>query len=702
MNNAFRNDGAYPHNHQTAAFNPPATYTRHPLPNPTRYARPQNPHPTLHHPLPLNPNRPPDSLPPVSRCCWADGEKLCLYTYKGKRDRREEGLMSHTIGSHVAKLLPKDFPFLCRWHGCQIYINNPLDVVHHIAENHIGTTEAKFGAYHTILESVVKAYQRDQELKDLSRSRSEVSVTRDPSRDVSREPMGRQPLPHRNHHNTPPTHPPTMPRHQPRLSNSSPSFACSWINCNYIGSTLELVACHAVSTHVSRRAQVAAHTCCWLGCEDIFKTSRELADHISVRHCAVPVRTGICLCGVPVNKNLLAYHQKSCSVMQNTSVSVATSPPPPAPPAPVTPASKDPRLDASRSKPTPIKPEPIPNANEPRKRGPAPDFEEPAHTRPRSSSTATGAVTTADPVPPEKPIKKEPFSDDYESLEGYTTPEFENPPQLKLLEQQRVEAETRERDRLQKHQAEIASRRQEYIERKKNRTEGLKRDKVLSQLEQTKEKEQADKKETVTQKAQQEAIVQQQAKNETTQQEPAPIVLGLEITDKGPDPAAAQLEQGHSAKSNEPIEIDDNPQPQDSKKNQDIVDLIQEQDEINTDTPVATSAEKLQEFAWKLVNLSNRIQSAIEILPEAYIDDLVPELENDWAIAEMDTMLAGIIARYQRGADKGWVAGDRWSKRAVVRGAMGAGVAEHPEEKAKQLEQPEQPEQNQQLQIENQ
>jgi hypothetical protein len=378
--------------------------------------------------------------------------------------------------------------------------------------------------------------------------------------------------------------------------------------------------------------------------------------------------------------------------MQNTSIAVATPPPPP---APTTPTSKDPRLDPSRSRPTPIKSELMPNANEPRKRGPAPDFEESAHTRPRSTSTA--ARTTADPPPPEKPVKKEPFSDDFESLEGYATPEVENPPQLKLLEQQRIEAEVRERERLQKHQAEVASRRQEYMERKKNEAESLKREKVSGLLEQSKEKEKADQKVAAKQKAEQEAAAQQQAAKETTQQEPAPIILGPEITDEGTDPAAAQLEQEHGAKPNEPIEIDDNPEPQDPKKN--FVDLVQAQDETMLDAFVATSAEKLQEFAWKLVNLSNRIQSAIEVLPEAYIDDLVPELENDWAITEMDLMLAGIIARYQKGADKGWVGGDKWSTRAAPREAVGAGEAGQPEE---QIEQPEQLGQIEQEQMEHQ
>jgi hypothetical protein len=132
---------------------------------------------------------------------------------------------------------------LCRWQGCQIYLNHPLEVIHHIAERHIGTTEEKVGSYHTILESVVKAAQRDQESKNSTRSRNEVSATRNPSHDPhGREPLGRQSLPHRNHNNTPPTHPPTMPRHQPRMSNSSPSFACSWLDCNHVNSSLDKVA----------------------------------------------------------------------------------------------------------------------------------------------------------------------------------------------------------------------------------------------------------------------------------------------------------------------------------------------------------------------------------------------------------------------------------------------------------------------------
>ncbi|CCX33625.1 Protein of unknown function [Pyronema omphalodes CBS 100304] len=696
MDYAYGRDGAFPHNQQAAAFKSPATYTRHPPPNPPRHSRPQDHHTPIHHSLPPNPyHRLPNNLPPVSRCCWADGNKLCLYTYKGKQNHREEGLM-HTIGSHVARLLPKDFPFLCRWQGCQIYLKNPLEVIHHIAERHIGTTEEKVGSYHTILESVVKAAQRHQESKNSTRSRNEVSATRNPSHDPhdphGREPLGRQPPPHRDHNNTSPLHPPTMPRHQPRISNSSPSFACSWINCNHVDLGLDKVAFHAVSTHVSRRAQVPAHTCCWLGCEDIFKTSRELADHISIRHCAMSVRTAVCLCGTPVHKNLLDYHQKSCAVMQNTSIAVVTPPPPP---APTTPASKDPRLDPSRSRPTPIKSEPTPHANEPRKRGPGPDFEEATHTRPRSTSTA--ARTTAAPPSPEKPVKREPFSDDFESLEGYATPEAENPPKLKLLEQQRIEAEVRERERLQKHQAEVASRRQEYMERKKNEAESLKREKVSEEMEKFREKEKAEKELAAKQKAEKEAAAKQQTAKETTQQGSAPIILDPEITDGNTDPAAPQLEQEHAATPNEPIVIDDNPEPQDP--NQNLIDLIQAEDETMLDAFVPTSAEKLQEFAWKLVNLSNRIQSAIEVLPEAYIDDLVPELENDWAITEMDLMLAGIIARYQKGGDKGWMGGGRWSTQAVPREAVGAGEAGKPEG---ETEQPEQLGQIEQEQMEHQ
>jgi hypothetical protein len=74
-------------------------------------------------------------------------------------------------------------------------------------------------------------------------------------------------------------------------------------------------------------------------------------------------------------------------------------------------------------------------------------------------------------------------------------------------------------------------------------------------------------------------------------------------------------------------------------------------------------AHQLRNLACDLANLSHTIELALDQLPDQYLDDLSVELENDWAITDMNTMLRGVLATYIHGGDEKWVNGDKWRKK---------------------------------------
>ena len=70
----------------------------------------------------------------------------------------------------------------------------------------------------------------------------------------------------------------------------------------------------------------------------------------------------------------------------------------------------------------------------------------------------------------------------------------------------------------------------------------------------------------------------------------------------------------------------------------------------------------LGKLADDLSDLSVTIRMAMDKLPSDYTDDLAIELENDWMLEEMNTMVKGVIATYEHGGYHKWTSGDRWKK----------------------------------------
>jgi len=70
----------------------------------------------------------------------------------------------------------------------------------------------------------------------------------------------------------------------------------------------------------------------------------------------------------------------------------------------------------------------------------------------------------------------------------------------------------------------------------------------------------------------------------------------------------------------------------------------------------------LGKLADDLSDLSVTIKMAMDKLPSEYMDDLAIELENDWMLEEMNSMVKGVIATYDHGGYHKWTKGDRWKK----------------------------------------
>ena len=74
----------------------------------------------------------------------------------------------------------------------------------------------------------------------------------------------------------------------------------------------------------------------------------------------------------------------------------------------------------------------------------------------------------------------------------------------------------------------------------------------------------------------------------------------------------------------------------------------------------AAAAGQLRGLADRLASLSHTVRLALRQLPEESMRDLAIELENDWAVSEMDEMVRGVLASLQHGGSGKWVTGDRW------------------------------------------
>jgi hypothetical protein len=70
----------------------------------------------------------------------------------------------------------------------------------------------------------------------------------------------------------------------------------------------------------------------------------------------------------------------------------------------------------------------------------------------------------------------------------------------------------------------------------------------------------------------------------------------------------------------------------------------------------------LGKLADDLSDLSITIKMAMNKLPSEYMDDLAIELENDWMLEEMNSMVKGVMATYEHGGYHKWIKGDRWRK----------------------------------------
>jgi len=65
-------------------------------------------------------------------------------------------------------------------------------------------------------------------------------------------------------------------------------------------------------------------------------------------------------------------------------------------------------------------------------------------------------------------------------------------------------------------------------------------------------------------------------------------------------------------------------------------------------------------LAEDLATLSNTIYTALERLPPAYVDELAAEMNNDWELVEMDTLLRGVLVTH--GREEQQRPNDRWRK----------------------------------------
>ena len=74
----------------------------------------------------------------------------------------------------------------------------------------------------------------------------------------------------------------------------------------------------------------------------------------------------------------------------------------------------------------------------------------------------------------------------------------------------------------------------------------------------------------------------------------------------------------------------------------------------------AAAAGQLRGLADRLASLSRTVGLALQQLPEESMRDLAIELENDWAVSQMDEMVRGVLASLQHGGSGKWVTGDRW------------------------------------------
>ncbi|KAF8533914.1 hypothetical protein BDD12DRAFT_897404 [Trichophaea hybrida] len=362
-------------------------------------------------------------------------------------------------------------------------------------------------------------------------------------------------------------------------------------------------------------------------------TARELADHLTQTH-ARHHRMVICFCGESVSKGKLDVHEKLCPVLKGDRIPVIAPPPPPPPPPP---------LESHQINPTEHLQNPLGPPPEKRRRISDEDMESSPNilqitaNEPRKiHSLKWKSMSDIEDGPVHSEAKSHPeegpgldavmFSKD-SNIFTSNSPKAEEPPPkapilrtrqpvLQKIELRRLLQQKRDEERQEKRAQEVQRRREErQIKEQQQRDQQLKEQmepKCQDELSQLKEQQQTELPRDAGQDSEEDHEMQYENR------------MSVEV----------DSEQQASTASMEPLSANH-----------------------------SFGANQLRNLAYDLANLSHTIELALEQLPDQYLDDLSVELENDWAVTDMDTMLRGVLATYIHGGDEKWVNGNRWRKK---------------------------------------
>jgi hypothetical protein len=108
------------------------------------------------------------------------------------------------------------------------------------------------------------------------------------------------------------------------------------------------------------------------------------------------------------------------------------------------------------------------------------------------------------------------------------------------------------------------------------------------------------------------------------------------------------------------------PQTEPGSKQEDSHIHTHHQDDEQEPATTTPQIERFHEFFNRILSLANTLDTAIDVLSPAMLHQLSEEIDNDWAIEDMDQMVRGVIANARRMNYDRWdKGGGKWKKGSV-------------------------------------